>query len=170
MKNQRGVTLIALVVTIIVLIILAGIAIVTLMGDNGVITRSKQAKQEQIEGEVRDSITLAIQSAKMQAELKAVSSPSFSAQSDLIANSTTNTNSDIYKAIDDDLSSDYTITAATGTNETVVTIEFTNGAYKQATNYDQAKITVHVHVVNNSLTIGASDWDYIRTEPPAQQP
>ena len=33
--NQRGITLIALVITIIVLLILAGVTIATLTGDNG---------------------------------------------------------------------------------------------------------------------------------------
>ena len=34
LKNKRGITLIALVITIIVLLILAGVTIATLMGDN----------------------------------------------------------------------------------------------------------------------------------------
>ena len=40
MKNQRGITLIALVITIIVLLILAGITITLLMGENGVLNRA----------------------------------------------------------------------------------------------------------------------------------
>lgn len=43
--KQNGITLISLVVTIIVLIILAGISINTLVGENGIITKTKQAKQ-----------------------------------------------------------------------------------------------------------------------------
>ena len=48
MKKQRreiGVTLIALVITIIILIILAGVAINTLIGDNGIITQAQRAKE-----------------------------------------------------------------------------------------------------------------------------
>ena len=44
-KNQKGVTLVALVVTIIVLIILAGISINLVLGDNGIITIAKKAKE-----------------------------------------------------------------------------------------------------------------------------
>lgn len=44
-KNNKGVTLVALVVTIIVLIILAGISINLLLGDNGIITIAKRAKE-----------------------------------------------------------------------------------------------------------------------------
>mgnify|MGYP000700619331 CR=1 FL=1 len=45
MENQKGITLVALTITIIVLIILAGISISTLIGENGVITKAKEAKQ-----------------------------------------------------------------------------------------------------------------------------
>ncbi len=45
MRNQKGVTLVALVVTIIVLIILAGISINLILGDNGIITIAKKAKE-----------------------------------------------------------------------------------------------------------------------------
>ena len=45
-KNQtKGVTLVALVITIIILIILAGISINTLIGENGIITKAKEAKR-----------------------------------------------------------------------------------------------------------------------------
>ena len=45
-KKNKGITLIALVITIIVLLILAGVAIATLTGDNGILTKSVKAKQE----------------------------------------------------------------------------------------------------------------------------
>ncbi len=48
MKQDRrsGITLIALVITIIVLLILAGVAIATLTGDNGILTKAVQAKEK----------------------------------------------------------------------------------------------------------------------------
>lgn len=45
-NNMQGITLIALVVTIIILIILAGVSINLVLGGNGVITKAKEAKQE----------------------------------------------------------------------------------------------------------------------------
>ena len=45
MKKENGITLVALVVTIIVLIILAGISINLVLGDNGIITIAKRAKE-----------------------------------------------------------------------------------------------------------------------------
>ena len=44
MRKQRGITLIALVFTIIVLFILAGVSIAMLTGDNGILTRSREAE------------------------------------------------------------------------------------------------------------------------------
>ena len=43
--DQKGITLIALVVTIVVLIILAGVSIAMLVGDNGIITQAQRAKE-----------------------------------------------------------------------------------------------------------------------------
>lgn len=45
MKKNKGITLIALVVTIIVLLILAGITISLLLGENGIITRAREATE-----------------------------------------------------------------------------------------------------------------------------
>ena len=45
MKKEKGITLVALVVTITVLIILAGISINLILGDNGIITIAKKAKE-----------------------------------------------------------------------------------------------------------------------------
>lgn len=45
-KIQKGITLIALVVTIIILIILAGVSISMVVGDNGIITQAREAERE----------------------------------------------------------------------------------------------------------------------------
>ena len=54
MKNQKGITLIALVVTIVVLLILAGTSIAMLTGDNGIITNAQKSQASNTEGEVID--------------------------------------------------------------------------------------------------------------------
>ena len=59
--NEKGITLVALVITIVILLILAGIAISTLTGDNGLFKRAQQAKQQTIEGQLREEIVMAIQ-------------------------------------------------------------------------------------------------------------
>ena len=50
-KNSKGITLIALVITIIVLLILAGVTIATLTGDNGILTQAGKAKDKTTEAE-----------------------------------------------------------------------------------------------------------------------
>ncbi len=45
-QRQNGITLIALVVTIIVLIILAGVSVNMLVGENGIITKAQEAKED----------------------------------------------------------------------------------------------------------------------------
>jgi len=45
MKKEQGITLISLVVTIIVLIILAGVSINLILGQDGIINKAKEAKQ-----------------------------------------------------------------------------------------------------------------------------
>ena len=42
-KNTKGITVIALIVTIIILLILAGISISVMTGENGLFTRAKEA-------------------------------------------------------------------------------------------------------------------------------
>ena len=59
--NEKGITLVALVITIIILLILAGIGIATLTGDNGLFARAKQAKEKTVEGQLREEIVMAIQ-------------------------------------------------------------------------------------------------------------
>ncbi len=61
-KNKNsGITLIALVVTIIVLLILAGISISMLSGDNSILSRAGKARESQRGGVIEDEVTLAIE-------------------------------------------------------------------------------------------------------------
>ena len=60
MRNQKGITLIALIVTIIVLIIIAGISIATLTADNGILRQVDSAKVAQIEGTAKEEVDLAM--------------------------------------------------------------------------------------------------------------
>lgn len=58
LKRQNGITLIALVITIIVLLILAGVTIATLTGDNGILTQAQNAKETTKEAEPEEEIAL----------------------------------------------------------------------------------------------------------------
>jgi len=58
-KNQRGITLIALVITIIVLLILAGVTINMVLGDDGIIAQAQQAKTAQEKAEEDENAKIA---------------------------------------------------------------------------------------------------------------
>lgn len=67
MKEQKGITLIALVITIIVLLILAGVSIAMLTGSNGVLTKATTAKDKTAVAEIREQVTLAMNEILMNA-------------------------------------------------------------------------------------------------------
>ena len=54
MKNNKGITLVALVVTIVVLLILAGVSINLVLGNNGIIAKAQEAKTKQAEASKND--------------------------------------------------------------------------------------------------------------------
>lgn len=56
--KESGITLIALVITIIILIILAGVSINILLGENGIITKAKEAKEIAKLGEIIEELEL----------------------------------------------------------------------------------------------------------------
>ena len=57
-KKQTGITLIALVITIIVLLILAGVSIATLTGNNGILTQANQAKENNNSAAAKEKVQL----------------------------------------------------------------------------------------------------------------
>ena len=69
-KKNNGITLIALVITIIVLLILAGVSIATLTGNNGILTKAGEAKEKtelakEEELEILDDMDAMIDSGKI---------------------------------------------------------------------------------------------------------
>ena len=65
LKINKGITLIALVITIIVLLILAGVTIATLTGDNGILTKAQNSKEKNAQKTVEEQINLAVQASKI---------------------------------------------------------------------------------------------------------
>lgn len=60
MKKQTGITLIALVITIIILLILAGVTIATLTGDNGILSKTNEAKKQNNKESIKEQIKIEI--------------------------------------------------------------------------------------------------------------
>ena len=63
MKEQKGITLIALVITIIVLLILAGVTIAMLTGDNSAPAKATEAAQKDAISGVKDDIAMRVNEA-----------------------------------------------------------------------------------------------------------
>lgn len=59
-RKEKAITLIALVITIIVLLILAGVSIATLTGNNGILTRTNQAKEETEKAGAKEKVQMEV--------------------------------------------------------------------------------------------------------------
>ena len=62
-KEKNGITLIALVVTIIVLLLLAGVSISMLTGQNGILTRAAEAKENNDKAQTDETLKMAVMEA-----------------------------------------------------------------------------------------------------------
>ena len=62
MKNQKGITLVALVITIIVLLILAGVSISLVLGDNGVLNQASNAVDANEKATVKQNVEMGVAS------------------------------------------------------------------------------------------------------------
>ena len=60
-KQSKGITLIALVITIIVLLILAGVSIAMLTGENGILTQAQKAKKETTSKGLKEEVEILMQ-------------------------------------------------------------------------------------------------------------
>lgn len=59
LKENKGVTLVALVITIIVLLILAGVTLSMVMGDSGIFSKANKASTETTISSAKDAVRLA---------------------------------------------------------------------------------------------------------------
>ena len=64
LKGRKGITLIALVITIIVLLILAGVSIAMLTGENGILNQAQEAKKQTEFKSAEEKVKLAIMGAR----------------------------------------------------------------------------------------------------------
>ena len=71
-RKESGVTLIALVITIIILLILAGITISLINADNGILNQANIAKEEHEISEEKESVEVAATKAYMKAKGKEI--------------------------------------------------------------------------------------------------
>lgn len=150
LKKQNGITLVALVITIIVLLILAGVTISMVVGDNGILTRSKQSKFNTLAAEVDENVKMAV--ADLSAEfqvLKATNSAGTMTEDQV---------KDVINKTISSSDSSYTITATNGINNTgngTITIKYENSDLKASATKDwnPKSLTYSIAVANYDITI-----------------
>ena len=71
-KKEKGITLIALILTIIILLILAGVTISMLSGDNGIITRVGNAKDAIEQSSLKEEVGLAVSSYRINKQTEGI--------------------------------------------------------------------------------------------------
>ena len=126
MKNQKGITLIALVVTIVVLLILAGTAIAMLQGDNGIVTQAQNASYANIEGEVFDNVRLAYSDANTEVKVETAKTTGYNAKleenvvilANIVAKDLGGTGSITTTELSEEIGN-YTVTATTQTTPSI---------------------------------------------------
>lgn len=84
-RNERGITLIALVVTIIVLLILAGTSIAMLSGDNGILTNAQKSQSANKEAEAMEMMSTAYNTLKTEVMVKTATTTSYSPKTQIDA-------------------------------------------------------------------------------------
>ena len=120
MKNNKGITLIALVVTIIVLLILAGISIAMLTGDNGILSNASNAKSQNAYYGAEEQMKLVYMAIRTEIAAKTVASSSYDATAD---------EANLMKVVKKDLASDGT-NYDTGWKETAPAFKVVNAGEK----------------------------------------
>ncbi len=69
-KKEKGITLIALVITIIILVILAGVSTALVIGNNGIMKKAEQASKETGIATAKDEVTLILNEYAMERDLE----------------------------------------------------------------------------------------------------
>ena len=163
MRNQKGITLIALIVTIIVLIIIAGISIATLTADNGILRQVDSAKVAQIEGTAKEEVDLAMSALRIAIAQAQANDNSYRAnrhgdkiQSEMLRILNADTQLSDKSSTPTTAGNGWT-TASVATEKSAstsaeeFTIQYTGDDYQNACNNDSAKITYTISLTQSSI-------------------
>lgn len=111
LRKVKGITLIALVITIIVLLILAGVSIAMLTGENGILTQAQNASKQTEIAEEKEQIALAYNGVKTKKEGEDVTSGELDAELKANGADATATGTDPITVTFNDSKRSYTIDA-----------------------------------------------------------
>ena len=145
-RKSRGITLVTLVVTIIVLLLLAGIAIATLGGENGLFSKVKQSREKYSIAEAKEKLELEISNLQIDLEgkgedLKKEDLPKINKE-DIDVRDTTNFPVEvIYKNYKFEIDSSFKVNYIGEANETIITYTTEPEGY---TNQNKIKVLVKI--------------------------
>ena len=139
LKSNKGITLIALVITIIVLLILAGVSIAMLTGSNGVLTRASQADDNTQRAAIADKVNMALQSAYTDAVVANTTTPTIQKEK-LISIYGTDNSGETLAITSGTLGTDQTVTATVTIGSDVYTVTLTKSGNSYTTNADAVKL------------------------------
>ena len=145
-KQEKGITLIALVVTIVVLLILAAVSISMLGGENGIITQAIEAREQTKIGEEKEVIRLAYESCKINNKGENVTAQQLEDELKKGKNDVTVTSEgEKLKVTFNDTNRDYEIDQ--------------NGEINQVAN---SNISIKLEVVHNNVTLNADELPNVK--------
>ena len=125
-KSMNEITLIALVITIVVLLILAGVTIATLTGDNGILSKATQAKEQTEVATEKEQVEIAYMSADMNKTGEVVTVEELQAELDKMAKTLVSDNGDrTFNVFFEDSKNNYKVENG-AVSETVLTEEKMN--------------------------------------------
>ena len=142
LKNEKGITLVALVITIIVLLILAGVTLSMVMGDSGIFGKANQAKEQTQLSNAEEIIKLAVLENKVK---------SVSGDADALTNEELKT--EIGKKLTEQ---GYTVSGSTVTYYGDKTIDIENYLDKEKTT------TYTAYNVGDQVTVGGEKFYVIK--------
>lgn len=153
MKNQKGITLVALVVTIVVLLILAGVSIAMLTGDNGIITNAQESKYANTEGEVIDRVLLGYNALYTEITVKKALNADYDATKHL---------SDLKDILDKDFGSDNNYTISIDDSANTISIVYADGVFEGETTAAEGAKYPEIKYIFTVKTDSISISDYSR--------
>lgn len=160
MRNQKGITLVALVVTIVVLLILAGTSIAMLAGDSGIITNAQQSKAANTEGEVVDKIKMAFNTIKTEVVVKSSINADYNAQAAATELALAQTIVDelglsatIASGTATTAEKGYTVlyTATSGSTAGTIVVTYTDSMFGATGDYNAIEMTITIQAGNVTL-------------------
>jgi type II secretory pathway pseudopilin PulG len=163
MRNNKGITLIALVVTIIILLILAGISIAMLTGENGILTNASKTSTENAYYQAEEQVKLAFMAVKTEIMAQVVKDGQYDATKNYTEGSgtsavTVNNVEALAKIVYDDLAK----------NNTKFVVKY-KGVDKATTSTIGDKVSTGTALITVEYTDSNIDKDAIATGKPANE-